>query len=596
MRRHIGLGAVLVLAIAADGLAFERAAWACGGCFVPPPPPTEPPDTVDSAITGERMIFSISKDQTTLYDEITFSGSPSSFAWVLPIRGTVTVGLSADTLFATLDSLTATVVNAPPLDCPPAPVCASYSGGGSGCSPGCAGSASVSIGSAFTFPASDDLPSSCTGDVYWPLATGCGTCPGPSFAVCDGTTFADCVCSIPSGYTLSGAGTGEGGDAGNPVTVGPYEVVQLHSKDGSALNTWLDSHGYKIAAADAPVVAHYVAEGMDFLAMKLVPGEGVSAMQPVRVTTQGAFPTLPLRMVSVGTGATTGITIWVVADGRWEPQNFPFFTIGNADLVWDWNTNSSNYEALRQSKEKALHGAGWLIESSLELNQNTIASTFAQALANEGPDGGGYLSSSSDGGVIGDGGTEGGEAKDGGTADAGSTDADAAEASQPDDAGDASSPEDAGDGSSFEPAIEDATEDASEDATEDAESSSEEKDLAVLFAGIAGPNVRITRIRGDIAHSALSSDLVLQASSDQSELSNILATTSQVGQPLCPSYDQYCNLIGEVPRDQAEAAQAGGGGCRTTTARPDDRASLALGAVSVVAALAMARKRGRRRR
>ena len=60
--------------------------------------------------------------------------------------------------------------------------------------------------------------------------------------------------------------------------------------------------------------------------MKLLPNMGVQAMRPVRVTSAGASLSLPLRMAAVGTGAIVGITIWVVSDGRYEPQNYPFFT------------------------------------------------------------------------------------------------------------------------------------------------------------------------------------------------------------------------------------------------------------------------------
>ena len=52
--------------------------------------------------------------------------------------------------------------------------------------------------------------------------------------------------------------------------------------------------------------------------------------------------------------------LWSVegfADGRWAPKNFPFFTITNSELTWDWSTNSSNFEQLRKSKAAAFHGA-----------------------------------------------------------------------------------------------------------------------------------------------------------------------------------------------------------------------------------------------
>ena len=123
MRNARVLGALAGLA-AAMVIAGERDARACGGCVTPP---TE----VESVITDEKMIFSISKDQTTLYDEIEYSGSPSSFAWVLPIKGTVTVGLSADILFSTLESLTATEVVQPTPDCPVSS-CYNFTGGTGG--------------------------------------------------------------------------------------------------------------------------------------------------------------------------------------------------------------------------------------------------------------------------------------------------------------------------------------------------------------------------------------------------------------------------------------------------------------------------------
>lgn len=551
MRRAKAFGGVMC-ALAFFRAAGERDAEACGGCFVPPPPP-QAMESVDSIITGERMIFSISKDQTTLYDEITYSGSPASFAWVLPIKGKVTVGLSADIFFATLDQLTASTVVAPPANCPPPPTCNS---GNSGCS---------GVGG---FAAAAESPS------------------------------AGVVGSAPTVNIIGQA------------QVGPYETVQLQSNDGSALTEWLTANGYNIAASDGPVIAYYVSKGMDFLALKLAPGEGVQAMQPVRVTTPGAFPVLPLRMVGVGTGATTGITIWVVADGRWEPQNFPFFTITTSELTWDWATNSSNYESLRLSKEAALGGGGWQIESSLELAQYTITSALEAAVQASPTAVGGYLSppspapaladagstneadaseggDSSNGGV--DAGDEGGESTEGGL-DA-SPEANASVDASVDGKHDAGKSSDAG-------VDERAEAGEPDDAdfggfTGGGELMLAQDDLNVLFAGLAQPNARITRLRGDITHSALSADLVIQASTDQSEVSNTYNVTNETGQPLCPVYDSNCNPTGEVPRDQAVAQSSGG--CATTTKASSLGSRASLGILAAFAGLGIWRSRRRRR-
>src|SRR5215469_6487769 len=68
-----------------------RDAHACGGCFDPPTPPEES----GTVVTDHQMIFVTAPQQTTLYDMIKYTGSPASFAWVLPIHGAVTIGLSS---------------------------------------------------------------------------------------------------------------------------------------------------------------------------------------------------------------------------------------------------------------------------------------------------------------------------------------------------------------------------------------------------------------------------------------------------------------------------------------------------------------------
>lgn len=309
---------VLFAALAVD----PRDASACGGCF---PPQGEQ----QSVVTDHRMIFSVSKEQTTLYDQIQFTGAPSEFAWVLPIAGTVDVGLSADTLFGALHNLTAVAVQEPPRNCPPPPDCGFF----------------------------DDERS--------PQAS-------------------------------AGSGSSSSGSSGVVVikkeTVGPYETVQLKvvPEDGqppnpAVLNEWLAQNGYSLPEDIKPVIAQYVEEKFNFLALKLKPGAGVQAMRPVRITTKGAGAVLPLRMVAAGTGANVGITLWVVSEGRYEPQNFPSFVLKNEDLTWDWDTSASNYKDLRAERASKDPGRTWEIESSPEIFRQQIQSIVTN-LANVQPD------------------------------------------------------------------------------------------------------------------------------------------------------------------------------------------------------------------
>lgn len=295
--------AVSSLALASAFFAFERDASACGGCFAPQENPT--------VVTDHRMVMTIGRNESTLYDQIRYTGSPASFAWVLPIAGEVKVGLSADVVFQGLDQQTQTRIQAPPQNCPPPPNCNNRGG------------------------FSED-------------STSAGA-PSPQ-------------------------------DPGVQVTkretVGPYETVQLKATDPQALDKWLSQNGFSVPPVVKPVIAQYVAEHFDFLALKLLPGKEVTDMRPVRVTTPGANVVLPLRMVAAGTGANVGITLWTLAEGRYAPQNFPTFTIPAEEIEWDWTNNRSTYTDLRAAKTTAGQGKAWEIESSITLQRDQLTSSI----------------------------------------------------------------------------------------------------------------------------------------------------------------------------------------------------------------------------
>jgi hypothetical protein len=418
MRHQLVLG-VLGAAIALVG-ASGGDAKACGGCF-------HTPEQIPTVVTDHRMIFAISQQQTTLYDQIKYSGSPKDFAWVLPIHGTVSVGLSADTLFDVLDQMTHLTILPPPA--PSCPFC------------------------------------------------GCG---------------GDFAAGAASNSGSSGSSSGGGVSVLAQEVVGPYQTVQLQSTDPNALNAWLIANQYVIPANVMPIIAAYVNEGFNFLALRLTPGAGVAAMRPVSVTTAGAGLSLPLRMVAAGTGATVGITLWVVGDGRYEPKNFLTFLVSPSDLTWNFNTAESDYTTVRSQKEMKLGNAVWQVESSLSISPYDVES----AVLNGGVVTGGPGFGGSSSGVT------------------NVTSASDYAAVAPIDAGADGAP-----GSPGESADQ-----------------VRQQDLATLFA--SGPStVRITRLSGDLSQAALANDLVLQAAGDQSVLSNTLQLTKSINAPVCQPID-----------------------------------------------------------
>lgn len=159
--------------------------------------------------------------------------------------------------------------------------------------------------------------------------------------------------------------------------VGPYETVTLRATDPGALRAWLKSHAYAIPPSIEPTIDAYVRESFDFIALRLRPDCGERSMQPVRIVTPGADPTLPLRMVAAGVGAKVGLTLYVISEGRYQAQNFPNAKIEDAKLTWDRVNARSNYEPYTEELMAQQGGRTWVTEYAdrPELREGTAQST-----------------------------------------------------------------------------------------------------------------------------------------------------------------------------------------------------------------------------
>ncbi len=354
------------------------------------------------------------------------------------------------------------------------------------------------------------------------------------------------VVSAVGGSESAAFGDARGGASPNDVTVlkqenvGPYATVQLKSTNPNALTQWLVDNGFQIKPDEKPIIEQYVREGFDFLAMKLLPNKDVKSMRPVRVTMQGASLSLPLRMAAVGTGAKVGLSIWVVAEGRYEPQNFPTYRIEDSQLSWDFSKCASNYTDLRAQNDLALAGRGWEFQSSITLDHQRIRASIEAGGASNG----GFQ----------------------GPANPASTDYLAIE------------PEGQSPGKTAEQV--------------------RAEDIADLFAGMAGSTVRITRMRGDIAKTAMNIDFNLHASADQSEISNVHNLTKYVNLQ-CPVYN-HCEVDGFASTPEEAASKTAGndnsGGsmsCNAASSHTTRDVGLAgiIGAVGLALTAARARRR-----
>jgi hypothetical protein len=98
--------------------------------------------------------------------------------------------------------------------------------------------------------------------------------------------------------------TSSGGASGEeppPVTihyeveVGPYGAAVVESSDPTALVGWLRDNGYRVPPVMDPYIAAYTNDGMKFLALKLLPEQGVDDIQPLRFSLAGTTPSIPVR-------------------------------------------------------------------------------------------------------------------------------------------------------------------------------------------------------------------------------------------------------------------------------------------------------------
>jgi len=482
--------AIVTTALALGALITAPPARACGGCFHPP--------TQVTVVTGHRMVFSVSQQQSVLWDQIEYSGSPQDFAWILPVHAGATLQLSHDEFFAALDALSNPVITGPNANC---------GGGGIGCGSSAAGIAA-----------------------------------------------------------FNSASGGGGVQVISQGVVGPYDTVTVHSTSPTALYDWLNANGYVTPDSMRPTIDAYVQGGFDFLALRLAPGQGVQAMQPVRVVTPGAGLALPLRMVAAGVGAQVGITLYVIGEGRYEAQNFPNAVVDPSKLVWLHAQNESNYEPL--AEQLMGNGGGtWLTEfAAPELltgtasSQNGNGSYGSCSCPYSGGQGlncygtvtvpGAYYSQCACPGA------------GGGSCEAG--------APQLFDAGLDGGADGSG-GDSGTPGTLDAGCSSDPCSTFD--------DLDVALVGMDPANTWVTRLRTLLPPAALTAnDLVLQASTSQASVSNQL--TASVYDD--PSYSP------------CSSGSAGGGGCNATADEPTVLGQWVVGGSVAFLGIALARRRQRR--
>jgi MYXO-CTERM domain-containing protein len=182
--------------------------------------------------------------------------------------------------------------------------------------------------------------------------------------------------------------------------VGPYAAAVLQSADSSELKTWLTTNGYYLDPRAGQIIDTYVTEGKYFVALKLLNGQGVSAIRPLVLTFHGSEPCVPLRLTAIAAFPDMPVTVYMLGPSRAVPLGF--YELKLDELRIDWQSNGSNYPALLGEAANEAGGnafvteyagttavAGGLLWAAGRYNEAALRAastpvTYVQALVSQG--------------------------------------------------------------------------------------------------------------------------------------------------------------------------------------------------------------------
>lgn len=148
--------------------------------------------------------------------------------------------------------------------------------------------------------------------------------------------------------------------------VGDYDVAVIESEDPQALIQWLLDNGYRITSPMEPYIERYTAEGLKFLALKLLETADVTNLKPFRFTLPGSAPSIPLRMTALAAEPEMSIVAFVLGQERYEGKNWPNLEIEDDQIRYNPFAFSfpiaTNWPKLVAQAVDEAGGQGWVTE------------------------------------------------------------------------------------------------------------------------------------------------------------------------------------------------------------------------------------------
>lgn len=97
--------------------------------------------------------------------------------------------------------------------------------------------------------------------------------------------------------------------------IGGYDVARLAATDAGALQTWLDTNGYKLPADAWDILDVYAAEGWSFVAVRMIESAPTGSLAPLRISYEGDRMIYPMRLGALS-DRPVALDLYVLADSR----------------------------------------------------------------------------------------------------------------------------------------------------------------------------------------------------------------------------------------------------------------------------------------
>ncbi|MEZ4436479.1 MAG: DUF2330 domain-containing protein [bacterium] len=159
--------------------------------------------------------------------------------------------------------------------------------------------------------------------------------------------------SPTAAFAAPDAGAGGGGvQVLSREAVGPFDIATLLPETVDDLRAWLDDNGYQIPPETDATLQPYVARGLAFVAVKLLPDRESGDISPLRLSFSAQRPAIPIVPTSVAANPDMGIIVHVLGEHRAIPVNYRHVVINETAI--DWQSGGQNYpDVVSQAADEA---------------------------------------------------------------------------------------------------------------------------------------------------------------------------------------------------------------------------------------------------